>query len=204
MLALPPPADDPWHAAKLRLLGDRPATRALRLSANPRAPATGDALAFARLAAATVDELALLPTAAAVAGAGGGARADAGRAADEPLGARNELAALGFLAAACAAQLAAYPTSLADDNAALRAGAPWPPAAVNRRHALLLVRGEKEVCAHYIDLARMARDAAALPRAALAAMLAGLRNSAASGDADIYMRETLLPLLLARDAGTTF
>ena len=39
--------------------------------------------------------------------------------------------------------------------------------------------------------------------ATLAAMLAGLRNSAASGDADIYMRETLLPLLLAREDAAT-
>lgn len=161
---------------------------------------TVEAFSFLRFAHASVDELALLPPLR--------ADGDFGRLALEPVSARNELAVLRRLAALSRAQLAAYPRSLAEDEEALRAGH-WPAGSgANARNALLLVRGEKQICTYYVELAALAAHLAAQPRAALEAMLADSRRDASSADADIYVRLVLLPLLLRkapvwRDSGAS-
>lgn len=124
-----------------------------------------------------------------------------------PLSCENEAAVLRQLAAACAAQLAAYPTSLAEDLATLAAGVHAPGS--NRRNALVLLRGEKLVCEHYVGLARAALpylDAPARgagPAAAADARTALARAHAGTSDADKYMRNVVLPLLRRREDGLT-
>jgi len=77
-----------------------------------------------------------------------------------PLSCANEAAALRHLAALCSAQLARYSTSLEADRAALAAGVTPSGEALaygsNRRNVLVLLRGEKEVLAHYVALAALA------------------------------------------------
>eukprot|EP00903_Cladosiphon_okamuranus_P008428 g8101.t1 len=71
-----------------------------------------------------------------------------------PLSVRNEVAAMERLLALTKGALAAYPTTLEEDRAALQNGGLEPFS--NRRHALIQVCGEKVVLAHYVDLAETA------------------------------------------------
>ena len=64
---------------------------------------------------------------------------------------RNEKAALTHLLNVAQSSLAAYPTTLDEDNEALAHG-DLPPFS-NKRHARIQVRGEKEVLLHYKDFA---------------------------------------------------
>jgi protein-histidine N-methyltransferase len=98
-------------------------------------------LSFLRIACATGEELSRLCAGAAPA-----------TAALRPVSARNEEAALGALAAACEASLAAFETSIEDDDA--RLGDPALPE--NARRCMLVRRGEKRVLRHHLSLARAA------------------------------------------------
>jgi hypothetical protein len=71
-----------------------------------------------------------------------------------PLSCANEAAALRQLRQLCEAQLAGYPTTLAQDRAALASGR--HAYGSNRRNVLVLLVGEKEVLAHFVRLAELA------------------------------------------------
>jgi hypothetical protein len=71
-----------------------------------------------------------------------------------PVSCRNESAVLTELARLCSSQLARYPTTLAEDVAELESGR-WAYGS-NKRNALVLLKGEKEVCQYYCDLAEKA------------------------------------------------
>ena len=78
-----------------------------------------------------------------------------------PISAENEIRVLDRLAEACAVQLAEYERSLADDLEELRS-----PTCLdaNRRNALVVLAGEKLVCAHYQELAAIVRESLAAVR----------------------------------------
>ena len=73
-----------------------------------------------------------------------------------PLSSRNELEVLASLARLCAAQLSAYPTTLAQDEEELARGEEGGSATCSRRRrdALILLSGEKAICRFYVDLQR--------------------------------------------------
>mmetsp|Transcript_938 Transcript_938/g.1573 ORF Transcript_938/g.1573 Transcript_938/m.1573 type:complete len:521 (+) Transcript_938:184-1746(+) len=73
------------------------------------------------------------------------------RDAQVPISLRNELRVLQSLRSTCQDLLAQYPTSLAQDKERLAAGNTAPFS--NERHALIQVRGEKEVLHLYMELA---------------------------------------------------
>lgn len=74
----------------------------------------------------------------------------------QPLSLSNEARVLAHLARACRAAAAAYPTTLADDEAALSGGA--LAVGSNARNARVLVRGEKRVCAWWVAAAAAVAD----------------------------------------------
>jgi len=67
-----------------------------------------------------------------------------------PISTSNELAVFKKLAEAATAQLQKYPTSIEDDDELLREGRLDPFS--NRRHAVIIIRGEKEMCHFFIQL----------------------------------------------------
>lgn len=68
----------------------------------------------------------------------------------EPISIDNELRVLGHLAALCQEQLGRYPTTLEQDVAEIESNV-WAFGS-NKRNALILLRGEKEVCHFYVRL----------------------------------------------------
>ncbi|RHY02124.1 hypothetical protein DYB36_008680 [Aphanomyces astaci] len=78
-----------------------------------------------------------------------------------PLSLDNERRALQHLGALATVQLYQYATTLADDTAMLESGAIDPFS--NRAQALYFVRGEKQVCAHFQQLAHEAQRVLSLP-----------------------------------------
>jgi len=154
-----------------------------------------EAFSFLRFVHATADELAVLPPRLGATGGASGDPPDFVRRPIGPLSLRNELAVLRHLARLCTEQLDRYPTALEEDRRELRSGR-WPYGS-NRRNALVLVAGEKVVCAFFIRLAETADALAAAPlheaRASLAAPAAPATGEAS--DADQYLRAVLLRLL---------
>ena len=67
----------------------------------------------------------------------------------------NESRMLDFIAAAMREQLARYPTTIAEDDARLASEGLEP--FCNERNAVIVVRGEKEVCGFWIEVADVAR-----------------------------------------------
>ncbi|RHY55609.1 hypothetical protein DYB34_011547 [Aphanomyces astaci] len=78
-----------------------------------------------------------------------------------PLSLDNERRALQHLGALATVQLYQYATTLADDTAMLESGA--IDTFSNRAQALYFVRGEKQVCAHFQQLAHEAQRVLSLP-----------------------------------------
>lgn len=144
---------------------------------------TVEAFAFLRYAHASMEELTLLPRI--------GPDYDFVRRPIQPLSVANELSVLRHLAALAREQLAAYPTSLEQDAAELASGR-WGYGS-NRRNALVLLHGEKAVCAYYVRLSDTASRIAAAPAGDLEALIAA--EHASVSDEDKYVRGTLLPLL---------
>ena len=71
----------------------------------------------------------------------------------EPVSVRNEVAAFAFLARECRQRLLMYPTTIEEDIDML-ANANIEPFS-NRRSALIVVKGEKEILHYYIGIAEM-------------------------------------------------
>lgn len=213
LVAMRRPEEDPWFMTKLRLLRHAPTARPVRVSTAHDADVSREALSFARFVCASGYDVARLPT-------GVGAEDyDWGHPGVPPLSEGCELAALRLLAAACAAQLGRYPTTLEQDLARLReddaaAAAAAAPAtadgaggaararlSANERNALVLVAGEKAVAAHYVALADTVAALLALPRRAGLAQIAaahGAPGPAARRPASRYVRHVILPLVRAR------
>jgi histone-lysine N-methyltransferase SETD3 len=72
---------------------------------------------------------------------------------------RNEAAALGFLREACRASLAAFETTIAEDESLLRD----PGLTINARNAVIVRRGEKRVLHHYLQMAETVMPLLSLP-----------------------------------------
>ncbi len=112
----------------------------------------------------------------------------------EPLSAENEADALTLLARLAQEQLGAYPTTLEEDVALLASGK--FPYGSNRRNALVLVKGEKEVCRYYINLASVAvpmLTGTTTKWPDLSAAIA--RNHGGTGELDVYVRSVVGPLV---------
>lgn len=148
-IAISIPAGDPLREEKLAALGQAEARTTFQVPASYRHAQVAAMLSFLRIACATGDELAQLVS------AGGPITAAWG-----PVSVRNEEAALGALAAACEAALAAFPTSLEEDDARLGD----PRLSANARRCVQVRRGEKRVLHHHLAIARAAAPLLRLPR----------------------------------------
>jgi histone-lysine N-methyltransferase SETD3 len=73
-----------------------------------------------------------------------------------PISLQSEVASFEALADAAQAQLEMYPTTIEDDDRMLCEGHLDPFS--NRRHAVIIIRGEKEMCHFFIDLARVMKS----------------------------------------------
>ena len=71
----------------------------------------------------------------------------------EPISARNEVAAFAYLARTCRRRLLLYPTTIEEDTDMLENANIEPFS--NRRCALILVKGEKDILHYYIEIAEM-------------------------------------------------
>jgi protein-histidine N-methyltransferase len=169
-LDLAVPADVPFAALKRRLLGlDLPGSRRLFRIASRRAdPEAREPLSFLRVACADESELAALEAAPVF---------DSRDV--EPVSVANEARAIELLGAACARDLARYPTSIEEDDALLAT----PGLPRNARHAVLVRRGEKRLLRDYLAMTRSILDLLRLPAAELEGLASPGAESALGGDA---------------------
>jgi histone-lysine N-methyltransferase SETD3 len=173
LLAIPP--DAPLADEKTRLLGVPPGvTQPFRLSARAQGEAAG-ALSFLRIACATLRELEEIQ----------GAPLDVHRV--PPLNGRNESAALALLAGACDRALAAFPTTVEEDDAILGGGA----LPVDTRSAVVARRAEKRVLLRWREIARTALPLLRLPHSTLSAALDA--GAAGEGPARRYLDDYVAP-----------
>ena len=107
----------------------------------------------------------------------------------KPLGVANEERVLHTLGAACEARLAAFDTSLEEDERLLREG----PLSLNARSCVLMRREEKRMLRAWLELTRTGLSLLRMPRAELE-QLAG-RPASPWGWFDRYVREAVLELV---------
>jgi hypothetical protein len=116
---------------------------------------TQEALSFLRFVHARAHEMTRLPAYASQ------RHFDWTRRRIDPISAENELRVLKNLSALCREQLLRYPTTLEEDIAELASGK-WSFGS-NKRNALVLLRGEKEICHYFIQLHARAEALSTLP-----------------------------------------
>lgn len=142
-LRMKAPAHDPLHATKLGLLNGTSTVRGIRVSTWYELESTKEAFSFLRFAHAEATEVMLLP------------QLSEGKNFTKqpvpPISPSNEANVLRTFRQVFQQQLNKYPTSLEEDIATLDAGT--YPFGSNRRNALVVVKGEKEVCHHFLQLA---------------------------------------------------
>lgn len=143
VLRLRDEADDSFRAKRLRFLGPSRVERCFRLSMNHDDKQTCEALSFARVAFASQSELDWLMANQ----TGTHLSAHPVR----PLSVATEVRALAEIASVCQRRIEGYPTALQADYELLLSGFVKP--FTNRRSALIVVSGEKEICKFYVDLA---------------------------------------------------
>ena len=119
--------------------------RAVRISTYYDNDSTQEAFSFLRFVHARSHEMSYLPAYASH------RDFDWTRRRIEPISIDNELRVLGNLSALCKEQLGRYPTTLEEDVDGLATGK-WAFGS-NKRNAVVLLRGEKEVCHFYVMLA---------------------------------------------------
>eukprot|EP00501_MAST-03F_sp_TOSAG23-6_P001880 GSMAST32.ASY1.ANO1.1958.1 assembled CDS len=120
-------------------------SRGYRVTMNHVHRGTQDAMAYLRVAVATSDELTSFSR---------GFQ-------HSVISAQNELAALLLMAQFSTEVLSGYPKTMSEDNAALADDGLDP--FCNKRHAIIVVRGEKQICHFYIKLAQAASQLLKLP-----------------------------------------
>lgn len=168
--------------------------RAVRVSTYYESEGTVEAFSWLRLLHATPMELAAIPKLE--------DDHDLIRRPIRPLSASNEAAVLSHLARACEAQLDAYPTTLGEDVEEIASGK--YPYYSNRRNALILLRGEKEICAYFIKLCKEALPYLTGPFSKLSHLDARsrvMRLYGTASDLDKYMRNVVLALLKRQEEG---
>ena len=112
--------------------------------------ATAEALSFCRVAVANADELDEIDH-----------RGYHGDNCITPICARNEIAALSFLANICRERLRRYPTTYASDLKRLEHGDLEPFS--NHRNAIIVIMSEKEILHFFINLSQVATPIFSLP-----------------------------------------
>ncbi len=117
-----------------------------------------------------------------------------------PISAENEVQVLQKLAEYFAQQYASYPTSLEEDIDELASGK--HSFGSDRRNALVVIKGEKEVCRFYMALAEIAvpmlQSSWAEQQDAIQAQFCG------HDDVDRYVRACVVPLLQQKVAQAQF
>lgn len=155
--------------------------------------ATLEAFSLLRLRFATEQELHGLPHLQMSAWDAAQLQTDFGKRPIDALSVRNELLVLAELAHLCVEQLTCYPTSLAEDEAALQNPA-LAPFGSNRRNALILLRGEKTICHYYIRLHEEARRFFAIADYTAAQVALREGSFVPGSDLERYLRSVALRL----------
>ncbi|KAJ0400716.1 hypothetical protein P43SY_000621 [Pythium insidiosum] len=122
-----------------------------RLSRSHSDPNTRESFSFARLIVATEEEFSIM-------------KMKSPAHASPPISFENEIRALQYLRDLMTHQLAQYETTIEEDNAIL--ASKQFPLFSNRIQALFFIRGEKEVCRHFQQLAEKVIPLFSLPLAA--------------------------------------
>jgi tetratricopeptide (TPR) repeat protein len=175
-------------------------TKSVRISTFYDNDNTAEAFSFLRFVHATSDsELALLPR-------GIHYDTDFLRASIRPISLESEMGVLRHLAHLCEEQLKRYPTTLEQDIAELESNR--HPYGSDHRNILVLLKGEKEVCRHYINLYQTAahivqQSNTMTPQALLHEL--SLRYAVGStvddhDDINRYVRNVLYPLIKRKQA----
>jgi len=185
MLRLGLPEGDALAAEKQKLLGlNAPSARRLfKVPAQYDSPATRDMFSFLRIACAGGEELARLTSA-----------ADSSPSVTGPLSVDTEERVLRALGAACESRLAAFDTTLEEDERLLREGG----LSSNARTCIMLRRGEKRLLHAYAELVRTCLPLLRMPAAELEQLAA--RPGMSWGAFDGYVRTALLPAVRAAPA----
>ena len=188
--------EDPWFMPKLRLLGDSPTARPIRVSTFYDSDLTGEAFSWLRFVCAAGYDVARLPSHI--------SRDDFDWVGEgiQPLSEGCEMAVLRRLAYLCSQQLGRYPTTLAQDRAQLveADGDAAVLLSANKRNALILLIGEKEICEFYVSLPDKVAGLLSLSRTEALHQIATAHGADAAGHdpASLYIRRAINPLVLAR------
>jgi len=134
------------YGTKCELLCSQPAERGIRVSMTCTDKSTKSALSYMRFVHAATNEIVMLPVM--------NRDFDLEETPIEPLSIDTEIKVLMMIRGLCERQLSYYPTTLEEDN--IRLASDELPQFSNRRNALILIRGEKEVCHHWIKVAEIA------------------------------------------------
>lgn len=142
------PVDVEMYADKIRLLGTT--TKSAQIPRQYSFKGTKDILSLLRIAFASEQQMK------AWRGEGRRGYLHVNTRDVPPISLQNECRALTSLAQTCTAYLARFDTTLAEDEKLLSGLEPEAEKALtrNQRNAVLMRRGEKQVCHHYIQLAR--------------------------------------------------
>lgn len=166
--------------------------RAFRVSTYYAHAATREIFSWLRFAFATQEQLLMLPA----------ITRDTDFAARPvtPVSAENEILVLRKLADLMAEQYSQYGSTLEDDIRELASGK--HAFGSNRRNALVVIKGEKEVCRYYMALADICIPMLNSSYAEQAARID--KEFAGSDDLDKYVRSAVRPLLRQKDSQAKF
>jgi histone-lysine N-methyltransferase SETD3 len=177
-------------------------SKRLRLDANVRSAPARQAFAILRVLNANAAEIAHMKAPAATPEFPSRRRPSA----QEPMSLRNEIAMLHALRDLMASMLAAYPRTLEEDDKMLAEDTTLEPFS-NRRHALLLVRGEKQVLRYFADFASKCLEVLVIEspveRGAAAARLTGQQDRPSQA-AGVHLNEDLGAMLSSDTAEADF
>ena len=184
---MPSGDDDEFSSQRLRLAGTKLAIRIMMVHDEKRVQ---EMLSYNRLCVANRDEL---DTINATHRNAYSLSANPIR----PICARNEIAALANIAAVARTQLAEYPTTWEEDMTLLNSNGLTPFS--NRKNALIVIMGEKEILRFYIQLSEIAADLFARD---VEDMMSTVKSTF-NGDDDVsrYVRSTAYAL---RNSSKTF
>ena len=184
---MPPGGEDPYAAQRLRLAGTKLSIRCTMTYDEKKCQ---EVLSYNRLCVANRDEL---DTINATHRNAYSLSANPIR----PICARNEIAALANIAAVARTQLSRYPTSWEEDIALLTSDTLTPFS--NRKNALIVIMGEKEILRFWIKLSEICTDLFSKDIDEVSQIVRKQYNG--SDDISRYVRSTTFSL---RSSSTTF
>lgn len=145
LFVMRPAEEDRYFSQRVGLLDGGATERSIRVGSWYDHKSTLEAFSFLRFIYAEAEELMVLPQI--------GDDYDLGDNPIKPISCENEIQVLEHMARLMREQYERYPTTIEEDQATLDSGEFEPFS--NHRNVIVVLRGEKEVCLHYMKLAEV-------------------------------------------------